>query len=688
MGRVIVNETEEKALAGGAAGKADEVRHTPVPDWVDLAAYATEPSPEQEACIANGVCRLLTDVQVNLTGSEPCWTFRSAQRILTKEGAEWASHIVIEFDPGYQTLEAHYVRILRGDQIIEHMRAGAFQLFRRERDIERLMLNGRLTASLLVPDVRANDILEFCCSLHGDKPIFSGKYQTWVALDAFNPTFDHRHRLLKPRDRNIASRDFNDPPRPETRAHGDFEDIRRRLVGQKRKSPSAPSTPPWAFEVPAFQLSEFDSWGDVAGLMASAYDPGEIPSGLAFEIDRISQAFADPAQRAVEWLRFVQGELRYFFLSLGEGGLTPRDLEAIWSGRFGDCKDKARLYVAGARRLGLDACAALVSTTHGVVLDQVLPSPAVFDHCIVRVRIAGRSYWLDPTLSRQGGSLDHIELPHLGWALPLAADDARLEKLPEHAVQHVIHCHDDWRIGPTRRSPATLHRSLEFSARGADQVRNLVENEGEAGLARSLLSQLQANWPTATEALPIEIHDDRVENRIVLDARYEISDCWRVSDKPDQIHLQFVENYISTDLSGAGRAAREHDIYLGRPRRLSSLLQVEMPRHWPDARSAETHDLPGLRLASRYNIEGRHVESFTELTVESWTLPGSKVDDYDLLVRCAQQNILFIQASAKHDKIRPPGFQSGLNLKFSAPFFFVVLWLVVAVIRALLTSGH
>ena len=48
------------------------------------------------------------------------------------------------------------------------------------------------------------------------------------------------------------------------------------------------------------------------------------------------------AERAAEWLRFVQRELRYFAFSLGEGGLTPRALEAIWSARFGDCRGCSR----------------------------------------------------------------------------------------------------------------------------------------------------------------------------------------------------------------------------------------------------------------------------------------------------------------------------------------------------------
>ncbi|MGY4304248.1 transglutaminase-like putative cysteine protease [Bradyrhizobium sp. USDA 4369] len=683
-----MNDIGESGRGGSTTVSGDEVRYAPVPAWVDLAAYATEPSPDQESAIANGVCRLLSDMQVDLTGPELCWSYRTAQRILTKEGAERASHIVIEFDPGYQRLEVHAVRIRRGDQYVDHARPGCFQVFRRERDIERLMLNGRLTASFLVPDVRANDVLEFSCSLYGETPILKGKYQSWVAFDGANPSFDYRHRLLKRRDRAIASREFNDPPPATISVTGEIEEICRRLRGQRKRGPSAPLTPSWVIEDPAFQLSEFEEWSDVAALMVAAYDSAEIPLTLADEIDRIGAAHPDPAQRAAEWLRFVQRELRYFFLALGEGGLVPRDLDAIWAGRFGDCKDKARLYVAGARRLGLEACAALVSTTHGRTLDRVLPSPAVFDHCIVRVRLDGKSYWLDPTLPLQGGGLDQIELPHLGWALPLAADASQLEKLPEQNVRHIVHCHDDWRIGPSRQSPASLHRSLEFSAWGADHIRNLIANEGEAGFSQALLRQLQASWPAAAESEAIAIQDDQVQNKIIVDARYTISDCWRASDKPDKIQLQFIESNISSDLSGAGLAAREHDIYVGRPRRLSWLLHVELPRAWPRTKADETHALPGLQLISRYGVDGRHVDSFKELTVETWTLPRAKAEDYDLVVKCAQQNILSIQASAKHDKVRAPGFRSNLNLNISVYFAFLVLWFAYNVLRTLLTSGR
>ncbi|CCD92059.1 conserved hypothetical protein [Bradyrhizobium sp. ORS 375] len=673
-----MNDVGEIGRGGAATAAGDGISYAPVPAWVDLAPYQTEPSPDQESCVANGIGRLLTDVQANLTGPIPCWSYRNAQRILTKEGAERASHIVIEFDPGYQRLEVHAVRILRGDQCIDHARPGCFQVFRRERDIERLMLNGRLSASFLVPDVRANDILEFSCTLHGDSPVLQGKYDSLVTLDGVHPSFDFRHRVLKPRARVIASREFNGPPSATISVTDEIEDLRRRLLGQTKRAPSAPLTPPWVIENPAFQLSEFAGWGDVAALMTAAYDSPELPPTLAEEVDRIGAAHPEPAQRAAEWLRFVQRELRYFLLALGEGGLVPRDLDAIWADRFGDCKDKARLYVAGARRLGLDACAALVSTTRGPMLDRLLPSPAMFDHCIVRVRIDGKSYWLDPTLPRQGGSLAAIELPHLGWALPLASDVAQLEKLPEQTVAHIAHWHDEWRIGPTRQAPATLHRRAEFSAWGADHVRTVIANEGEAGYARALLAQMRSVWPGAAEAKPMVIHDDEQHNKLSLDTSYTIGDGWRPSDRPGRIQWQF-ERSFGTELALAGRATREHDIFVGRPRRLSWRVHVEMPRAWPRTNTDESCELPGIKLTSRHGTADQHIDSFVELAVGAWIVPAAEAERYEQLVRRMQQDVLFIRADDGPTTIRPAGARKRLMILIGARLVIVAIWIALCV---------
>jgi transglutaminase-like putative cysteine protease len=176
---------------------------------------------------------------------------------------------------------------------------------------------------------------------------------------------------------------------------------------------------------------------------------------LSAELERIAREYPNPADRAAEWLRFVQRQLRYFALALGEGGLVPRALDVIWTSRFGDCKDAARVFAAGARKLSIDACAALASTTHGLALGDFLPSPAAFNHCIVRLRLDGKTYWLDPTMPRQEGRLDLIYQPHAGWALPLTPE-ATLERLKDHEPVHYRHSEGALIIGPKLDSPAAL----------------------------------------------------------------------------------------------------------------------------------------------------------------------------------------------------------------------------------------
>jgi transglutaminase-like putative cysteine protease len=394
-------------------GSPGSVGCVAVPKWVEHAPYRRQAEASEDACVANGVCRLLYDCQIDLSHPERSWHHRTAERVLTRVGVERVSHFVTDFDPAYERLEINFVRVVRGEESIEHARPDAIQTFRREAELERLVLNGRLTVSLLIPDVRVDDIVEIAITVYGGNPVLGGKLSGWATFDAFSPWLESRYRMLRPLARELSIKPFNDPPERETLTRDGIEISRWSLVGQRRREPED-FTPPWLILSPVLQFSEFRSWNEVARLFVPHYAHAEIPVALAAEIDRLAATHQEPVERAAAWLHFVQNGLRYFAWSFGEGGLVPRGLDTIWTSRFGDCKDAALLYVAGARRLGLDACAALVSTTHGLTLNDCLPGPNVFGHCIVRLRLNGVAYWLDPTISMQGGDLDHIVQPHVG----------------------------------------------------------------------------------------------------------------------------------------------------------------------------------------------------------------------------------------------------------------------------------
>lgn len=654
------------------AGSPDTVRCVPVPDWVEHAPYLQQTPEAADAWIGNGICRLLQDTQVDLRGSAHAWHFRTAQRVLTRAGAEHAAHFVAEFDPTHERLDVHFIRVLRGHESIEHAKPGAIQSFRRETSLERLVLDGRLTASLLIPDVRVDDIVELGITLYRGNPVLGGKYAAWAVFDSFNPWLETRHRLLRPVEREIFIKEFNDPPVREIVEKDDVEDSRWRLAYQKQRE-GEELTPPWLVLRSALQCTEFRTWNDVARLFTPFYESPTVPDALAAEIDRLVAAHDDPAELAAEWLRLVQRRLRYFALALGEGGLVPRGLDAIWTTGFGDCKDAAQLYIAGARRMGLDACAALVSTTHGPALNDFLPSTAVFNHCIVRLRLNGVSYWLDPTSQAQGGTLANIFQPHAGWALPLAPESAELERLNSETPLHFLNCEDELRLGPKRESPAKLCRHIEYFFLAADSVRNRIANEGTTEYSKEMLNELRAAWPNIVETAPMEIRDDQVENCFTAIFNFEIRDCWKQANGRGLLGFDITDTVAVGELAQLRGIQRQTDIHLGRPRKITHRVRMDMPRKWAGAGWHNEHQAPGIRYSNRLNIDGRAINSSKELVIDAWSIPAEHASAYSETTGKLRENVLTIWARERFGKVRPT---ARARWGFTVWIIFVVLWAI------------
>lgn len=658
----------------------DLVQCAPLPDWVEHEPYCSELPNAEISCVANGVRRLLNDIQINLCGPEHAWHVRTVQSVLTREGAERVAHFVADFDPGYQRLDIHFVRVLRNGERIEHANRNAIQLLRRETNLERLTFDGRLSASLLIPDVRIGDRVEIGVTIYGSPKVLGGRFVAWTGFDSFNPYYEWRQRLLCPSARRILVKSYNNAPEAAVVEHAETRDMRWKMEGQKRRN-AEPLTPPWVILHPTFQFSEFENWNEVTHLLAPHYEGDILADDLAVEVDRLGAAHQDPAERAVEWLRFVQRELRYFAFSLGEGGLTPRKLETVWRGRFGDCKDATALYVAGARRLGLEACAALVSTTHGIALGGFLPSSGVFDHCIVRLRHGGVSYWLDPTIPVQFGTLQSIFQPHIGWALPLDPDVVDLERLSGDAPLHVLHREDDITFASKRAAPATFRRMSEYSSWASDLIRNRIANEGTNGFAQALLREMQSLWPGIVETAPIEISDDKVRNRFKVVSSYEILDCWKPSSDGSRLSFPIVVGF-GQELQVLPNERRETEIFVGRPRKMTSRVQINMPRSWGGGGWQHRFEKIPVAYVHDFRVDGRILADFQELRIEDWSVRPAEAEAYNEVAKKAQENLLTFAASERFGRIRPwvsnkARFYGALgSVIYFGGWLLFMLWLV------------
>jgi hypothetical protein len=114
-----------------------------------------------------------------------------------------------------------------------------------------------------------------------------------------------------------------------------------------------------------------------------------LTPAITAQIDSIVRS-AHTANDTINALhRWIANDLRYVSVSLGIGGYQPRFPEATVTTGYGDCKDKATLFIAAAKHLGITAYPVLLNSDGGT--DRSLPAIEQFDHVIAAVPQAGKT---------------------------------------------------------------------------------------------------------------------------------------------------------------------------------------------------------------------------------------------------------------------------------------------------------
>jgi len=145
-------------------------------------------------------------------------------------------------------------------------------------------------------------------------------------------------------------------------------------------------------------VSSPESWGDIAkwyaGLAKDRYALSSRATAIVDSVVRPKRTAADTVRALHDW---IAKDIRYVSVALGIGGYQPRFPDSTIASGFGDCKDKATLFIAAARHLGLTAYPVLLNSTG--VSEREMPSIGAFDHAIAALQKPGsRDYtFLDLT---------------------------------------------------------------------------------------------------------------------------------------------------------------------------------------------------------------------------------------------------------------------------------------------------
>lgn len=461
------------SMFSSGSGKAGEPTMTrgPAPSFV----VAHEPIAAKEAQYdpVGGLRVLLFDQQYDATAAKPAMYTRSVRLVANAAGASEAAKMTAQLDPTYQNLVLNHAKVVRGGSEEDRSTRVKVDFIRQEPGIDYGIITGAVTAVLQLEDVRADDIVDIALTVYGANPTLKGNDSNVFLLSGPIAIERMTLRSIWP-EKSVWRVEDGEAEIKEIREKG-------RLILELGPKPvpaiefnfNASELP----DFPVLWVSGFADWKEVTAWGTPLF---RTPAGAEVKevAEKIKAERADKGAQAIAALRFVQKDIRYLAIVLGEGGYKPQTPTETLRLRYGDCKAKTALLIAILGELGIDAVPALVNPLAGWEVPDMIATPMAFNHVITKVTFDGKTLWLDPTIA-QGGDIEHVTQADYGYALPLDGASGALEKI-ETPVLDGFHIETtetfDLRAGGDR--PARM--SLSIIARGvaADSLRMGIEAAG------------------------------------------------------------------------------------------------------------------------------------------------------------------------------------------------------------------
>lgn len=595
-----------KPKPGDAANVAQPVAGfsiEPVPAWVQ----AVPLDPSLAAPLPKAPLHLLLiDHQTRVDRGDESHFVHAVRQVNDSGGLEPGGQVQIEFDPSYQTLALHKLEIWRNGARIDKMDRRKVQMLQRESQLERQMVDGRSTASVVLDDLRVGDRVEFAYTLRGANPVFEGRFVDleWTQ-GGKGPAALFRYRLLAPESRDIRMKLDNARHELSSSVKAGWREtvVRRLAAPQFQYDAYAPASVYLADEI---QLSEFADWADVARWASRTFAVGRagVTPAVQAQADAIARAAgSEPAARLSQTLDFVQKQVRYFGTEIGANSHRPADPDKVLQQRFGDCKDKATLLVALLKAQGIAATPLLVSTSmHGDVADM-LPSPLAFNHAIAQVRLGDKAWVLDGTRGRQTGPLEERE--SLGLGLGLLADEAATALIALPDSRGVLRAEGEDRIVFTRLADdPTLDATLTYHGDAAESLRYALDAQPASELEKQLTAEYARHYPGAAPAAALQVDEVDGHNALRLRMRYKLPGYLRMPD-PKYLAGDYGLATLAQELRLPDQVPRKLPMRLGTPALYRHVVDFSFPEEVYSRDSRQPFDQMDKHFELHVLSEGR-----------------------------------------------------------------------------------
>lgn len=559
---------------------AQEPSVSAIPNWVSEVSYQ-ESIKNEEA--ESGYYYLLYDQQYDI--SKETKYAQSVVKILTSEGITQMSNLTFEFDPTYEKLIIHKIDVIRDGERIPKLDLRRIETIQRESNLERNLYDGRLTSIVNLNDMREGDILDYAYSIIGQNPIYQGGYSN-ILYFQYPAAIGKLHTKVRvPDNDTFEFKYFNNAPEATEREENGSKEYEWILNDIKPRFYDT-NTPVWFNDYQYVQFGNYASWEAVVDQYKSHYTLSASDKRSLKKIsdqNHLLENLETPLSRekiASSLIDFVQDDVRYFGFENGMNSHRPESPLKVLKQRFGDCKGKSFLLSELLLANGIEAYPMLVHSAKGKALDEKLPTPNLFDHCVVTYKMDGKDYYIDPTISNQGTIAQRKFFPNYERGLVLKSGEKNLKKIPFNKQNgiSVSEYYDLLEInGGGELSVTTIYKGVD-----ADRVRADFEKRSNASIQKDYLQFYSALYPNIKQYSPIETEDFKNgKNEFIVREAYTIDSMWSKSPENEKLiyweaYPLVLENYIYPSKS----PERTAPYAISYPVNIKVDISVNLPEEW------------------------------------------------------------------------------------------------------------
>jgi hypothetical protein len=195
--------------------------------------------------------------------------------------------------------------------------------------------------------------------------------------------------------------------------------------------------------------------------------------------------------------RWIAQDIRYVSIALGMGGYQPRAPETVIETGYGDCKDKATLFVAALGRMGVTAYPVLLNSHGGV--RREMPTIEQLNHAIAAIKMGSSYQFVDLTAGLTPfGQLPYDQQGEFGLVVHPdgTSEEVTLPEAPEKSNSTSM------RIVGTLSEDGIFNGRYEEEDSGAGQyfLRSIFENPLDSSMRANIPKRMVGRFFQGAEA--------------------------------------------------------------------------------------------------------------------------------------------------------------------------------------------